>query len=193
MMWKQGLSAAAGVLVLAGLLPAQEKYGPDSPATHAAAREALSRAKVLQIVGISRGIEGAIKDLGARVTAQEIRVELSADVLFDFDEHDLRSEAFPTLRKVGELLESYPGSPVEIEGHTDSIGGDAYNQKLSESRAGSVKGWLVQNAGADPARISIRGWGETKPVAPNTRPDGSDDPAGRQKNRRVEIAIQKSS
>jgi photosystem I P700 chlorophyll a apoprotein A2 len=78
---------------------------------------------------------------------------------------------------------------VLIEGHTDSKGKDSYNQKLSERRANSVKNWLVENAGADGDRIKIKGWGEAKPAVPNEKSDGSDDPDGRQQNRRVEITI----
>jgi outer membrane protein OmpA-like peptidoglycan-associated protein len=61
--------------------------------------------------------------------------------------------------------------------------------KLSDNRAAAVKSWLVENAGVSASRITTRGWGETKPIASNTKPDGSDNPAGRQKNRRVEITI----
>jgi len=163
-----------------------------------AEQEALKRAKVLtisgevrDIVGITRGVDSALKDLGAKVVGQEIRIELSADVLFDFDKAELRPDAVPSLEKVAAVLREYPSAPVLIEGHTDSKGADAYNQTLSEKRAASVKDWLVENAGIDPARLSTRGWGETKPVAPNTKPDGSDDPEGRQKNRRVEILVKK--
>jgi outer membrane protein OmpA-like peptidoglycan-associated protein len=81
---------------------------------------------------------------------------------------------------------------VLIEGHTDGKGTHAYNMTLSDKRAASVKSWLVQNGGVVASRITTRGWGETKPVAPNKKPDGSDDPAGRQKNRRVEITIRTS-
>ena len=87
---------------------------------------------------------------------------------------------------------SYPKAPVLIEGHTDSKGSHAYNVKLSENRALSVKNWLVRNAGADAAHISTNGWAEAKPVAPNNNPDGTDNPGGRQKNRRVEIVVKKS-
>jgi photosystem I P700 chlorophyll a apoprotein A2 len=61
--------------------------------------------------------------------------------------------------------------------------------KLSENRADAVKAWLVKNASIAGSRITTQGWGETKPVAPNKKPDGSDDPEGRQKNRRVEIVL----
>ena len=157
----------------------------------AAAHEALSRAKVLEIVGVSSGIQGVLQDLGAKVTDQEVRIDLASDVLFDFDKYTLRPEAATTLRKVGQVAASYPRSTMTIEGYTDGKGTHPYNMKLSEDRAASVKIWLVQNAGIPSPRISTRGWGETKPVAPNKKPDGSDDPVGRQKNRRVEIVLRK--
>ena len=145
--------------------------------------------KVLDIVGISAGIEGALEDLGAKVTETEIKIALSGDILFDFDKDTLRPDAFPTLEKVAEVLSQYPDAPVLIEGHTDSKGKEKYNQNLSERRAASVKNWLVENTGADGGRIETRGLGETRPAVPNEKPDGSDDPDGRQQNRRVEITI----
>lgn len=185
------------LLLVACLAAAQTKYSdPDSANTNAAAHEALGRAKVLDIVGVTSGIlgvtsgiQGALQDLGARVTDQEVRIDLASDVLFDFDKYTLRPEASEALRKVGQVAAAYPKAPMLIEGHTDGKGSHPYNMKLSENRAASVKNWLVQSAGVTAARISTRGWGETKPVAPNKKPDGSDDPEGRQKNRRVEIVL----
>jgi outer membrane protein OmpA-like peptidoglycan-associated protein len=169
---------------------AQTKYAdPDLPAVQAASRAALPHAKVLDIAGVSSGIQGVLQDLGAKITEHEVRIELDADVLFDFDKYNLRPEAADSLRKVGEVTKSYGNSPVLIEGHTDSKGSPPYNMKLSENRAAAVKSWLVENAGVAASRITTRGWGETKPIAPNKKADGSDDPAGRQKNRRVEITI----
>lgn len=81
---------------------------------------------------------------------------------------------------------------MTIEGHTDGKGTDAYNNALSESRAAAVKTWLTTNAQANAAKISTRGLGKTKPVAHNTKPDGSDDPEARAKNRRVEIVVRKA-
>jgi outer membrane protein OmpA-like peptidoglycan-associated protein len=186
----RSLAALAVLLGAALAAAAEEKYpGPDDPATLAAARQALGHAKVLDIVGITRGIDGVLKDLGAKVTDREIRIELSADVLFDFDKADLRPEASVSLEKVAEVLRASPDAPVTIEGHTDGKGTDAYNQPLSERRAQSVKAWLVAHGGAHAAKITTRGWGKTKPVAPNAKPDGSDDPEGRKKNRRVEITV----
>jgi outer membrane protein OmpA-like peptidoglycan-associated protein len=189
-MAKRLLVSMGMVLLLVGTVPAQSKYAdPDSPTTQAAARAALANAKVLDIIGISRGISGVMEDLGAKVTDQEITIELAADFLFDFDKYNLKSEAADSLRKVGEVVKAYPKAPLLIEGHTDGKGTHPYNMKLSENRAVSVKNWLVQNAGVDSARITTRGLGETKPVAPNTNPDGSDNPQGRQKNRRVSITL----
>jgi outer membrane protein OmpA-like peptidoglycan-associated protein len=194
------LSRGIATLLLAfaaGAVAADKYTGPDDPATLAGARAALGSAKildlgtpkVLEIVGVTRGIESVLKDLGAKVTAQEIRIELAADVLFDFDKHDLRPEAVPSLQKVAEVLRSRAGSPVTIEGHSDGKGSDAYNQPLSEKRAQAVREWLVKKGGASAAGITTKGWGKSKPIVPNTRPDGSDDPEGRKKNRRVEITV----
>jgi len=180
------------MLLVAGVATAQSKYSdPDSPVTDAAAHQALGHAQILSIVGITTGIQSVLQDLGAKVVGQELRIDLAADVLFDFDKYTLLPKASDTLRKVGQVAVSYPSSPILIEGHTDGKGTHPYNMKLSENRANAVKAWLVQNASITGARISTRGWGETKPVAPNTKPDGSDDPEGRQKNRRVEIVLTK--
>lgn len=141
----------------------------------------------LAVAGKTEALQAALKDLGAQVTEQEIRIELAADVLFDFDNASLRKEATPALDKVLQVLKSYPKASATIEGHTDAKGDAAYNQKLSERRAESVRSWLAGN-GASLA-MSTRGWGKNKPVAPNAKPDGKDDPDGRQKNRRVEIVV----
>jgi photosystem I P700 chlorophyll a apoprotein A2 len=176
---------------------AAQKYGPDDPVPPGAAGKILALSgKVTALQGLASGVAGkteavgaTLRDLGAKVTAHEIRIELSADVLFDFDRSDLRSEASASLQKVAEVLRASPEAPVTIEGHTDGKGTDAYNQPLSERRAQAVKTWLVERGGAAGARITTRGWGKAKPVAPNARPDGSDDPEGRRKNRRVEITV----
>jgi outer membrane protein OmpA-like peptidoglycan-associated protein len=193
------IPAGLAALLLAFAAGAAEtpKYSdPDDPAVHAAARAALGGAKILDIErrtldieGVVRGIDSVLKDLGAKVTDREIRIELAADVLFDFDKANLRPEAVPSLEKVAEVLRSRAGSPVTIEGHTDGKGTDAYNLPLSEKRAMAVRDWLVKSGAATAAKITTKGWGKSKPVVPNARPDGSDDPEGRKKNRRVEITV----
>ena len=150
------------------------------------------QSKVVDIVGIARGVEGALQDLGAKVVGQEIVIELAADVLFDFDKSELKLDAVASLSKVAEVLNGLPNAPTTVDGHTDGKGGADYNQKLSERRASSVRDWLVKQGGVPAARLTARGFGMTRPVAPNTKPDGSDDPQGRQKNRRVEVRVTKT-
>jgi outer membrane protein OmpA-like peptidoglycan-associated protein len=194
------VGAAPAFLLLTGLLvasanvSAQEAVEGESALVDAkvldiAAKQLDIVPKLLDIEGMALGVEGTLADLGAKVTEKEIKIALSGDILFDFDKDTLRPDAFPTLEKVAEVLSQYPEAPVVIEGHTDSKGKEKYNQNLSERRAKSVKDWLVQNAGADGGRIKTKGWGEAKPAVPNAKPDGSDDPDGRQQNRRVEITI----
>ena len=92
-------------------------------------------AKVLDIVGIARGIEGALKDLGAKVTAQEIVIELAADVLFDFDKSDIKPAATDSLVKVADVLKGMGNSPAVIEGHTDGKGAEAITTRSSPTAA----------------------------------------------------------
>ena len=130
--------------------------------------------------------------ISAKETAQAIVIDLSSDILFDFDRADLRPSAEASLRKIADFITARGKPKVLIEGYTDSKGSDGYNSKLSLARAESVRRWLVQNGRAGAATFSTAGRGASNPVAPNTTPDGKDDPAGRQKNRRVEITIKKN-
>jgi len=143
--------------------------------------------------GTTLGLEGALKELKAEVTAAEIKIDLAADVLFDFDKASIKKEAEPSLQNLATVLKANPSASVTIEGHTDAKGADAYNQTLSEQRAASVKQWLVANAQVNGTNISTRGWGKSKPVTHNTKPDGSDDPEGRAKNRRVQVIVRKGA
>ncbi len=174
-----------------------QKYKPEDPIPPGAQGKILPlQGKVVEIKGLTLGVAGkaqdlnvALMDLRAKTTETEIRIELSSDVLFDFDKADLLPKAIPELEKVTTVLKSYPKASCTIEGHTDNIGLKEYNQKLSERRADSVKNWLLAHGVSNP--MAIRGWGATKPVAPNTSPDGRDNPEGRQNNRRVEIIVKK--
>lgn len=141
------------------------------------------------IAGAVVGVDAALKELAATVTDSEIRIELAADVLFDFDKAEVKKDAERSLQNVAVVLKAHPRAQVAIEGHSDGRGADDYNQRLSETRAASVKQWLVTNAQVSAASVTTRGWGKSKPIAPNTKPDGSDDPAGRAKNRRVDIVV----
>jgi outer membrane protein OmpA-like peptidoglycan-associated protein len=143
------------------------------------------------VAGKSLDLERAMKDLNAEVTPTEIKVNLSADVLFDFNKADLKPEAEPSLDKAATVLKANPGAQVTIGGHTDGKGSDAYNQPLSEKRAATVAQWFIARNAVSAANVHTKGWGKSKPVAPNTNPDGSDNPEGRAKNRRVEIVVSK--
>jgi outer membrane protein OmpA-like peptidoglycan-associated protein len=143
------------------------------------------RAAGTGIVATVQQLEQAKRDLGAQETALVVRVQLPADVLFDFDKADIRPDAAAALAQLATIIGAYPTGRVELEGHTDAKGDDAYNQRLSERRARSVADWLVAHHRVDRARLSTRGWGEAKPVADNATEEG------RQKNRRVEAIIHK--
>jgi outer membrane protein OmpA-like peptidoglycan-associated protein len=155
-------------------------------------------AKILSIHGRVIDILAETKDLKAQTagmeikeTATEVKIELSGDVLFDFDKWDIRPVAEPALTQVSDLIAQHPGAKVSIVGYTDSKGADDYNHRLSEQRALAVKNWLTSKSGKSTQAFSTKGLGEAAPVAPNSNPDGSDNPEGRQKNRRVEITVKK--
>jgi outer membrane protein OmpA-like peptidoglycan-associated protein len=116
------------------------------------------------------------------------RFLVGADALFEFDKATLTSDAEETLKALVPLLAKAGRHPATVEGHTDAKGSDSYNQSLSENRAKTVRDWLAAH-GALPAATPVKGWGKRRPVAPNAKPDGSDDPQGRQKNRRVEVVL----
>jgi outer membrane protein OmpA-like peptidoglycan-associated protein len=142
-----------------------------------------------KLTGEVSDLQGLITDLHGRVTDREIIIELPSDVLFDFDKADIRPDAGPTLEKLARLIKQSGDGVVQVNGHTDSIGADAYNVALSERRAASVVTWLTTNGGMADGRLKSKGFGKTRPVAANRNPDGSDNPDGRQKNRRVEVII----
>jgi outer membrane protein OmpA-like peptidoglycan-associated protein len=121
------------------------------------------------------------------VSKCEERLRVGSDFLFDFDRAELRSEAAPALAELAQHIVA-ANKAVMIEGHTDAIGTESYNQTLSERRAVAVRIALASR-GLPAARLNVRGFGKSRPVAANQRPDGSDDPDGRQHNRRVEVVI----
>ena len=120
-------------------------------------------------------------------------MSLPGDVLFDFNKATVRADARPTLDKVAELIKASNPPTVAIEGHSDGKGDDAYNHRLSETRATAVRDYLVSVRTVDGTKLTVRGFGELKPVAPNMTPDGKDDEAGRAKNRRVEVVLGKAA
>jgi outer membrane protein OmpA-like peptidoglycan-associated protein len=104
------------------------------------------------------------------------------NIFFDTDRFEVRNESEMTLNQIMKLMNDYPTLFVEISGHTDTDGKDDYNLKLSENRAKSVVDYLISK-GVDPKRLSYKGYGETRPIAPNNTAEG------KSKNRRIEFRI----
>ncbi|MBT9302944.1 MULTISPECIES: OmpA family protein [Pseudomonas] len=113
--------------------------------------------------------------------AQVVRVEL--DVKFDFDKAVVKPNSYGDVKNLADFMAQYPATNVEVAGHTDSVGPDAYNQKLSQRRADAVKQVLVKD-GVAPSRVTSVGYGESRPVADNATE------AGRAVNRRVEASVE---
>ena len=118
-----------------------------------------------------------------RPSEGEINVRLTSDILFDFNSSALRGSSRDTLRDLAQNFRQYPDNRLMVEGHTDSVGTDSYNQKLSEQRAANVADYLIEQ-GVSASTITVYGYGESRPKETN------DTPEGRQLNRRVEIHIQ---
>jgi outer membrane protein OmpA-like peptidoglycan-associated protein len=119
--------------------------------------------------------------LETRDSARGLIVNMS-DVLFDFNKYTLRPGAREKLAKISGIVLAHPGLKLEVEGHTDSVGSDEYNQTLSENRANAVRTYLLSQ-GLKTESITARGFGESSPVADNN------SAAGRQQNRRVELVV----
>jgi len=114
-------------------------------------------------------------------SARGLIVNMS-DVLFDTGKYTLKPDTKISLAKVAGILLAYPGLKVQVEGYTDSVGSDEYNQKLSEDRAGAVKDFLVSQ-GVPADSMTSQGFGKTHPVADNATT------AGRAQNRRVNLVV----
>ena len=134
-------------------------------------------------------LEQARQEFEAQQNGRSLSMNLSGDLLFDYDKATLKPEAEQALKKVAVVLSQFPESHVTVEGFTDSKGTKARNLDLSRERAQAVKNWLVKNGIAE-ANIATKGFGEGYPVAPNTNDNGGDNPIGRALNRRVSIIVE---
>ncbi len=114
--------------------------------------------------------------------AVPVRVEL--DVKFDFDKSKVKEESYGDIKSLADFMSQYPATSTTVEGHTDSVGTDAYNQKLSERRANAVREVLVNQYGVGGERVNAVGYGESRPVADNATSEG------RAINRRVEAEVE---
>ena len=176
-----GVGAAAGAVV--GAIIGNQSGNPRTGAAVGAAIGAAAGG------AIGHRMDQQQKELqqipGVEVTRpaeNEIAVQLTNDILFDFNSAALRTESQQTLRDLATNFQRYPDETVSVEGHTDNVGSPEYNQGLSERRAYSVRDYLASQ-GVTPSRVSAIGYGEARPKASN------DTPEGRQLNRRVEIHI----
>ncbi|HZX78085.1 OmpA family protein [Lysobacter sp.] len=131
-----------------------------------------------------RALREQMAGTGVDVVRQgdNITLNMPSGITFDFDKSNLKPEFYPVLDNVARTLQQYNQTVVEVAGHTDSVGTDAYNQKLSEQRANAVAGYL-QSRGLNRDRFIVVGAGESRPVASN------DTESGRAQNRRVEITL----
>lgn len=131
------------------------------------------------------GVAGTVANNGCPEVTVDIINQLndySKTILFDFAKSSIRQESYGVLQQIADVMNEYPTANFEIGGHTDSIGNEASNQKLSEARAKSVHDYLV-SIGMDDSRLHYNGYGESRPIATNNTA------AGRQENRRVEITV----
>jgi outer membrane protein OmpA-like peptidoglycan-associated protein len=119
---------------------------------------------------------------------EHVRVVVLEGIEFDFNKSNIRASSYPIMDQNVDGLKSKTTTQVKIVGHTDAIGSDEANQKLSEQRAASALDYFVAH-GVDSTRLTSEGRGESEPVAPNKNADGSDNPDGRARNRRIELHI----
>lgn len=159
----------------------------DRPVASSIAPQMTSGGQALS--GSVSGLRGSISGFDVRRTDTETIVDIAADVLFDFDSASLSTGAPGKLATAAELILQGGTGTVTVAGHTDAKGDEAYNDKLSRDRARAVVTWLSGPGRVPGERLKSEGLGESEPVAANTAPDGTDDEAGRARNRRVTIAI----
>ena len=139
------------------------------------------RAPLLALAAMLSGCVGTAQIISPRTYS------VASDVLFDFGQARLKPQASDALRAIlSQIVATFPRPYIRVIGHTDSIGSDVANDALSLRRAEAVQAWLMQ-AGVPAAVITTEGMGRRQPVAPNTYPDGRDNPEGRARNRRVEL------
>jgi outer membrane protein OmpA-like peptidoglycan-associated protein len=163
----------------AAQLAGQQKAQAEADA--AAAQEAASQAEAEKAQLRAQLLKQLSMVLQTNDTVRGLIVNMS-DVLFDTGSYTLRPAAREKLAKISGILLAYPGLKIQVEGYTDSVGTEEFNQQLSEQRAGIVRDYLIDQM-VPPGSVTARGFGETKPIASN------DTAAGRQKNRRVEMVV----
>jgi outer membrane protein OmpA-like peptidoglycan-associated protein len=149
-------------------------------------KEPGGKEKIFALQDFNQKVLESRRTLHVTEDAHAIRIRMGAEVLFDSGQFALRTQAANSLQQLADLLLAEPGLPIVIEGHTDNVGDAISNQTLSEHRADAVKQWLIGAGKVPDACIATKGFGATRPLASNGAA------TGRQKNRRVEISIQKA-
>ena len=156
----------------------------------------ITKRQTYTTVGKSVPLE-SLKELVTTITLDTIlvldrkernKIFVLENIYFGYDSADIRRDAAIELNKLVTLLNDNTDLKIEMGSHTDSVASDAYNIQLSQRRAESTVNYLIQK-GIDPGRLVAKGYGESKPIARNTNSDGSDNPEGRQRNRRTEFKI----
>lgn len=190
--YNQVVAQARTLAGMGRLVPTLNVTRPDLPDAAAAGQdrgaEALPRcpAEPVMVDSLEKIMAGLVIPPAApvvvRSTPLPARINLSADALFDFDKYELKVEGHRALDELHEKLKTADIDLVLVVGHTDSVGSDAYNERLSLRRANAVRNYLV-GKGVDAARIRTEGRGETQPIADNATEEG------RARNRRVEVQI----
>lgn len=169
------------------------KTDPEKIDSYTEMKDMLEEAQLNESEQLAEKIEESVADsnmadrIDVTFTSQYVQLTLKGALLFDSGKTEIRSEAIPTVDKVGKILESYAGNVIEIEGHTDNVpmhsSKYADNSELSCGRALSVYNYLISTTNLDPTKVKYAGRGEYVPVADNSTAEG------RAKNRRVEIRI----
>ncbi len=172
--------------------PQPEPVAPSAPVPMPAPAPASAPATAQNSTAVAQGssLTAQSSSLSGTETGFNIQINLSSDVLFDFDKAELKPEADSELQKAADIIRQKGKGLIMISGYTDSKGTDAYNKRLSLARAQAVKNWF--EAQGLHQNYQTEGLGAANPVAPNTNDDGSDNPEGRAKNRRVEIIVNKT-
>lgn len=187
---------AAGLPLVAALLaggcdqPA-ERTTPAAPPSPIAAPAVPQAPAGERLTAKVSGLTGDVGGFERRETDTRVILALATDTLFAFDRAELGPNAAANLLKVADGIRAGGAGDVTITGFTDAKGEPPYNQALSQRRAQAVADWMAEQPGVRLRRFVVVGRGEAEPVAPNTRPDGGDDPDGRARNRRVEVSIPK--
>jgi outer membrane protein OmpA-like peptidoglycan-associated protein len=185
--------------LLIALSACGQQAAPDVEATPQAAPvpapsppSATSGRQIGSVSGLSAETSSLTADISGfsvERTDTGTRVLLAADTLFDFDKATLTAAAEQNLRRAADLVRQGGEGAVTVTGFTDAKGEDAYNLALSRRRAEAVAGWFRTQPELRARTFKTEGRGEADPVAPNTTAEGTDDPTGRARNRRVTIDI----